>query len=103
MPRFCTALDHGQPCTTRALPGQAFCYGHHPRRRAWTQCAFFNRKGDRCGCFTMRGQDHCFTHSPRNGRVRHKPIPIVPRTRRQKIEAKWLIFSNLPLYKQPLP
>ena len=63
MPRFCTALHQGQPCTFRALPGQAFCYGHHPDPVESRQCEFFNRKGQRCRSTTLRGQSCCFTHS----------------------------------------
>jgi len=96
MPRFCTALDQNRPCPCRALPGQLFCYAHHPHPVIPRQCEYLNRKGHRCRSLALRGQDHCFTHSPRNRRAAHPPIPIVPRTRRQKAQARWLIFSNLP-------
>ncbi len=96
MPRFCTALHQGQPCTRRALPGQPFCYGHHPNPGETRQCEFFNRKGQRCRSTTLRGQDCCFTHSPRNRQATQPPTPIHPRTRRQKAQARWLIFSNKP-------
>jgi hypothetical protein len=102
MPRFCTALNEGQPCTFRALPGQLFCYGHHPNPIEPRQCAYFNRKGQRCRSITLRGQDCCFTHSPRNRRATSPAIPLVPRTRRQKAQARWLIFSNLPQSKMAL-
>jgi hypothetical protein len=102
MPRFCTALHQGQPCTFRALPGQAFCYGHHPDPVESRQCEFFNRKGQRCRSTTLRGQSCCFTHSLRNRRATHPPIPLVPRTRRQRAQAKWLIFINLPQSKMTL-
>jgi hypothetical protein len=78
MPRFCTALHQGQPCTRRALPGQAFCYGHHPNPVDFRQCEFFNRKGRRCRSTTLRGQRCCFTHSPRNRRAIHPPPPWSP-------------------------
>jgi hypothetical protein len=78
MPRFCTAQHQGQPCTRRALPGQAFCYGHHPNPVDFRQCEFFNRKGRRCRSTTLRGQRCCFTHSPRNRRAIHPPPPWFP-------------------------
>jgi hypothetical protein len=81
MPRFCTALHQGQPCTRRALPGQAFCYGHHPNPVDFRQCEFFNRKGRRCRSTTLRGQSCCFTHSPRNRRAIHPPPPWSPAKR----------------------
>jgi hypothetical protein len=102
MPRFCTALHQGRPCTFRALPGQLFCYGHHPNPADSRQCEFFNRKGHRCRSTTLRGQNCCFTHSPRNRRATHPPTPLAPRTRRQKAQAKWLIFINLPQSKMAL-
>jgi hypothetical protein len=43
MPRFCTALHQGLPCTRRALPGQLFCYGHHPNPVESRRCEYFNR------------------------------------------------------------
>jgi hypothetical protein len=102
MPRFCTAQHQGQPCTRRALPGQPFCYGHHPNPVDFRQCEFFNCKGRRCRSTTLRGQRCCFTHSPRNRRAIHPPTPLVPRTPRQKAQAKWLIFINLPQSKTAL-
>jgi hypothetical protein len=101
MPRFCTALHQGQPCSRRALPGQLFCYGHHPNPGETRRCEFYNRKGQRCRSITLRGQNCCFTHSPRNRRAKSPPTP--PRTRRQKAQAKCLIFMNLPHTKTALP
>ncbi len=102
MPRFCTALHQGRPCTFRALPGQLFCYGHHPDPVESRRCEFFNRNGQRCRSTTLRGQNCCFTHSPRNRRAKQPAIPLTPRTRRQKAQAKWLIFINLPQSKMAL-
>jgi hypothetical protein len=102
MPRFCTALHQGQPCTRRALPGQPFCYGHHPSPGETRQCEYFSRKGQQCRSTTLRGQNHCFTHSPRNRRAKQPAIPIQPRTRRQKAQVKWLIFINMPQSKTAL-
>jgi hypothetical protein len=102
MPRFCTALHQGQPCPGRAMPGQRFCYGHHPQPYISRQCEYFNRRGQRCRSITLRGQDHCFTHSPRNRRATRPACPIVPRTRRQKARARWFIFINLPESKTTL-
>ena len=81
MSRFCTAQDEGQPCSRRALPGQSFCYGHHPKPFAPRRCEYFNLRGERCGSLTLRGQDHCFTHSPRNHRLARPAVPLIPRTR----------------------
>ena len=78
MPRFCTALHQGQPCSRRALPGQLFCYGHHPSPGETRQCEFYNRKGQRCRSITLRGQNCCFTHSPRNRRAKSPPTPTPP-------------------------
>jgi hypothetical protein len=102
MPRFCTALHQGQLCTRRALPGQLFCYGHHPNPVESRRCEFFNRYGQRCRSTTLLGQNCCFTHSPRNRRAKSPAIPIHPRTRRQKAQANWLIFMNLPQSKMAL-
>jgi hypothetical protein len=102
MPRFCTALEEGQPCATRALPGQRFCYGHHPKPPAVHQCEYFNQNGQRCRCSTLRGQSHCFSHSPRNRRANRPATPIIPRTRSQKARARWLIFKNLPQWQMGL-
>ena len=68
MPRFCTAVDDGQRCTYRALPGQRFCCGHHPNPVEPRLCEYLNIRGARCSSLAMRGQDHCFAHSPRNRR-----------------------------------
>ena len=95
MPHPCTALDNGRPCSRRALAGQSYCWSHRPRARVYLQCAYFTRFGQRCRCETMRGQDHCFTHSARNRRARLAPIPMVPRTQRQKAQARRFIFSSL--------
>ena len=102
MPRFCTALDEGQPCTYRALSGQRFCCGHQPQGLANHQCEYFNRRGERCRALTMRGQDHCFSHSPRNRRAKSPAVPINPRTRCQKARRNRLIFSNMPLSQMTL-
>jgi hypothetical protein len=102
MPRFCTALHQGRPCTRRALPGQLFCYGHHPNPVESRRCEYFNRKGQPCRSTTLRGQSHCFTHSPRNRRAKHPATPLIPRTRRQKAQAKWLTFINMPQSKTAL-
>ena len=102
MPRFCTAIHEGEPCTVRALPGHRFCYGHHPNPPAFRQCEYFNRFGRQCRAAALRAHDHCFTHSPRNLRSRREPIPLVPRTRRQKAAARWFTCSNLPQLKTAL-
>jgi hypothetical protein len=96
MSRFCTALCEGQPCGRRALPGQPFCCGHQPHPYTPHQCEYFNQRGQRCRAFTLCGQDHCFAHSPRNRRARRPAVPIVPRTRRPRDQARWFIFSNMP-------
>jgi len=96
MPRFCTAPYEGGRCSTRALPSQAFCAGHHPTWALPPDCRYFNRRGQQCRALALRGQDHCFTHSPRNRRVRRPAIPLVPRTRRQKAQARWFVLSILP-------
>ena len=100
MSRFCTALDQGQRCVCRALPGKDLCYGHHlallgpptPIRR----CAYFSLRGEPCRASAMRGQDHCFVHSPRNQRRKLPATPLQPRTRRQRAYIKALIFSRMP-------
>lgn len=99
MPRFCTArLDDGQPCGYRALPGKPFCSGHSPdNSHLYHRCQYFNRRGFPCRATPLRGQDHCFTHSSRNRRAKDSPVPLEPRTRRQKERARWFILSNLPL------
>jgi len=102
MPRLCTALSHGRPCGRRALPGQPFCYGHHPSPHQPQPCAFFNRNGEPCRKLAMRGQDHCFTHSPRNRRTKHAAIPLVPRTPAQLDQAKALLLRKMPLPPAPL-
>lgn len=96
MPRFCTALlEDGTSCDYRALPGKPFCSGHSPDNSHLDRCCqYFNRLGHPCSARPIRGQDHCFTHSPRNRRTKASPIPLVPRTRRQKDRARWLIISN---------
>jgi hypothetical protein len=83
MPRYCTAIDpgpNGQPerCTCRAQPGQRFCCGHNPNPTAYGECQYFNRRGERCRAITLRGQDHCFTHSPRNRARTTPPSPSNP-------------------------
>lgn len=107
MPRFCTGIDNGLRCTYRAMPGQLFCYGHHPHPYEATRCAYFNRFGEHCRSLAMRGQDHCFTHSPRNHRARRPAMPLVPRTQRQKAYARSRIFSYMPHpqtgFPQPTP
>ena len=109
MSRFCTAQDEGQPCGRRALPGQSFCYGHHPKPFAPRRCEYFNLRGERCGSLTLRGQDHCFTHSPRNHRLARPAVPLIPRTRtrRSKAGLASFLFNNMPAsptgLPQPLP
>ena len=103
MARICTALDAGQPCTRRALPGQPFCYGHHPASFAPRRCLYFNRHGSQCLGIALLGHDHCFTHSPRNPRARSPRIPLQPRTRRQRAMVKWLLFNRMPHTWDPLP
>ncbi len=99
MPRSCIALHEGQRCGARARPGQDFCFQHHPHPFVARQCEYFNRLGERCRCTVIRGQNHCFTHSPRNRHATRPAIPIVPRTRRQKAQARLFIFSNLARWK----
>ena len=48
----------------------------------------------------LRGQNCCFTHSRRNRRAARTAIPIHPRSRRQKAQANWLIFINMPQSKK---
>jgi hypothetical protein len=103
MPRFCTALHEGQPCPARATPGQRFCYVHRPQPHVSRRCEYFNRKGQPCRSTTLLGQNYCFTHSPRNRRATRPALPIVPRTRRQKAQVRWLIFINMPKSKSALP
>lgn len=101
MSRFCTATDIGptgqpEPCPARALPGQSFCYSHHPNPTAYPRCEFFNRLGCQCGAIAIRGHNHCFTHSPRNHRATQPAIPLIPRTRRQKAAARRILLSHMP-------
>jgi hypothetical protein len=98
MPRFCTALlPDGNPCNFRALPGKALCCGHaHPGESPFRPCHYFNRRGQPCRGWAMRGQDHCFVHSRRNRRAKAPAVPLVPRTRRQRDRAMWLVFRGLP-------
>ena len=96
MPRFCTALNNGRPCGRRALPGQAFCWGHHPAPYRQQPCAYFTRNGVPCRKLAMRGQDHCPTHSPRNHRAKHVAVPLIPRTPAQFEQAKALILKSMP-------
>ena len=103
MSRFCTAASASQPCGRRALPGQSFCYSHHPTRVAPRPCGYFNLRGEPCCSPALRGQDHCFTHSPRNHRLREPALPIVPRTRRQRARLAARLFYNLPESLRTLP
>ena len=103
MPRFCTAIDRGQRCTRRARPGQPFCAGHHPHTFDPRPCLFFNERGEPCRAIALRGQDHCSAHSPRNRRAKRPATPLVPRTRRQKAQAKWLLFRGMPQSQTGLP
>lgn len=96
MPRFCTALENGWPCPCRALPGRPFCCGHNPLPSPSRRCVYFTRDGRHCASLAILGQDHCFTHSPRNRRARRPAIPIIPRTRRQRAQAKWFLLNNMP-------
>lgn len=98
MPRFCTALlEDGQRCVCRALPGKKFCFGHSPDTSNFhSQCQYFSQKGQPCRGVPLRGHDHCFAHSPRNRRAQHSPLPLQPRTRRDKERLKWLVSTPLP-------
>lgn len=98
MPRYCTAiLDDGRTCVYRARPGKLFCFGHsHEGAEPLRQCHYFNRRGQACRSMAQRGQSHCFTHGPRNKQTKEPPIPLQPRTRRQKSRAMWLLIRNLP-------
>jgi hypothetical protein len=98
MPRFCTSrLPDGSRCTTRALPGKSLCCGHaHPGEWVFRPCGYFNRLGEPCRGWAIRGQDHCFVHSRRNRRAKALAVPLVPRTRRQRARAMWLLFKGLP-------
>lgn len=101
MPRFCTATENSLPCGRRALPGRPFCAGHDP---AWTlsaRCQYYNRFAEPCRSDAIRGHDYCFTHSPRNRLARSKPLPLVPRTARQRRIVQHPAF-NFPFVK-PLP
>ena len=102
MPRVCTALlDEGRRCDNRALPYGNVCSAHLPEGAMHLRpCRYFNRSGHPCRAQAIRGQEHCFTHSPRNRRAKQEPVPLVPRTRRQMQRAKWLIFSNLALCRR---
>ena len=80
MPRFCTAPVNGHPCGCRTRPGHRLCFGHSPDASGpWPRCRFSNRYGQPCRATPLRGQDHCFTHSRRNGRAKQPPIPLDPR------------------------
>ncbi len=96
MPRLCTAIHDGQPCTYRARPGQLFCAGHNPRTFVTRPCHYFNRRGRPCANTAILGHDHCFTHSPRNRRAKRPSVPLVPRTRRQRAQAKSFGFRQMP-------
>ena len=103
MPRFCTALDEGRPCTTRALAGQAFCYGHHPAAFEYQRCAYLTNEGQQCRALALRGQDHCFNHSPRNRRTQRPAIPLIAGESAKKARAKWFVLSKMPVPGRPLP
>ena len=103
MPRFCTALDEGQPCTTRALAGQAFCFIHHPAYVEARRCAYLTLSGQPCHSFALRGQDHCFNHSPRNRRTKYPPVPLVPGKNAKRARARWFVLSRMPVSGRPLP
>lgn len=96
MPRVCTArLDDGRRCDYRALPYGNFCSVHLPEGDiVFRPCRYFNRFGHPCQARAIRGQDHCFSHSPRNRRAKDEAIPLAPRTRRQKDRAKWLLSAT---------
>lgn len=102
MPRFCTAINQGQSCSFRARPGQKFCAGHLLGPDSYGRCAWFNRRGEPCRSIAIRAHDYCFTHSPRNHRLQEPPVPLVPRTRRQRALAKPIVFSNLPQSRRAL-
>ncbi len=102
MSRFCTALCEGWPCGYRARPGRNFCCGHDPHQYDYQQCQYFNQRGQQCRNLALRGQDHCFAHSPRYCRMKGGAIPVTPRTKRQKERAKWLLISNMPLFRRDL-
>jgi len=93
MPRFCTALESSLPCGRRALPGRPFCAGHDPIWMPPGRCHYYNRFAQPCRSESIRGQDHCFTHSRRNRRARLKPLPLVPRTAHQRRQVEHPLFG----------
>lgn len=110
MPRFCTALNAaGHRCSARALPGQSFCYSHHPQPSLPGWCAYQTRTGEPCRAFALRGQDHCFTHSRRNRRARHPRVrlhgqvgPSATPTHPSAALPNWPVFNDLPQSKTAL-
>jgi len=102
MSRFCTALFEGYPCGRRSRPGRNFCYGHDPDRDEFGSCQYYNQRGQQCRNMPLRGQDHCFVHSPRYCRDKRGAIPVTPRTERQKSRVKWLLISNMPPFRNHL-
>jgi hypothetical protein len=103
MPRFCTAIDQGQRCPGRTRPGQPFCGGHHPRTFDPRPCLFFTQQGYPCRATAIRGQEHCAAHSPRNRRAKRPAVPLIPRTRRQRAQVKWILFRGMPQSSIDLP
>ncbi len=79
MPRFCIALFRGQPCPAGLSPVSTFAVGHlTPSAPVPRPCGYINPKGEPCRAFALRGQDHCFVHSPRNHRAKQPLTPLSP-------------------------
>jgi hypothetical protein len=102
MPRFCTALHQGQPCTRRALPGQPFCYGHHPNPVDFPPVRVLQLQGPALPLHYPARPELLLHPQPTEPPRHTPPTPLVPRTPRQKAQAKWLIFINLPQSKMAL-
>lgn len=95
MTGLCTALGNQGFCLRPTLPGDTLCPDHRLHPPLYRQCEYYTLPGWRCLGITLRGQDHCFTHSPRNRRTRRKALPVLPRTRRQRAQVKWRVFRGL--------
>ena len=96
MPRFCTAIEEGRRCPGRARPGQPFCAGHDPHTFDPRPCLYFNLRRGPCLGIAIRGQDHCFAHSPRNRIAKRSPLPLIPRGRYPSTQTKLPVFNEMP-------
>ena len=114
MPRFCIAMIEytanpalsPQPpvrCGRRTRPGHSFCTGHSPDLyQARRLCQYHNRLGAQCRATPIRGQDHCFAHSPRNRSALHAPLPLAHWPQSAKPRFAAFAFSNLAQPRMPL-